>query len=84
MEEKDDKTKAMIDKSIETITDPESTTEERNQAYNDYVKQVTPTHNLGVNMVKAFVHGGGMCLIAQIITNIGKYNFGLDKQEAAA
>ena len=84
MEKKDDKTKAIIDKSIETVTDPESTTEERNQAYNEYVKQVTPTHNLGVNMAKAFVLGGGICLIGQIITNIAKYNFGLDKQEAAA
>ena len=84
MEKRDDKTKEIIDKSIETVTDPESTTEERNQAYNEYVKQVTPTHNLGVNMAKAFVLGGGICLIGQIITNIAKYNFGLDKQEAAA
>ena len=26
--------------------------------YNDYVKQVTPTHNLWWNMAKAFVTGG--------------------------
>ena len=47
MEKKDDKTKAIIDKSIETVTDPESTTEERNQAYNEYVKQVTQRTILG-------------------------------------
>ena len=28
---------------------------ERNQAYNEYVKQVTPTHNLALKMLKAFV-----------------------------
>jgi len=33
-------------------------TRERDQAYNDYVKQVTPTHNLIFNMVKAFLPVG--------------------------
>ena len=31
--------------------------------YNDYVKQVTPTHNLWWNMAKAFVTGGIICCI---------------------
>ena len=38
---------------------------ERDQAYNDYVKQVTPTHNLIFNMVKAFFTGGIICCIGQ-------------------
>ena len=32
--------------------------EQRNQKYNDYVKQVTPVHSLPLNMLKAFVTGG--------------------------
>ena len=38
--------------------------ERQQQKYNDYVKQVTPTHNLWWNMVKAFVTGGIICIIA--------------------
>jgi len=43
---------------------------ERNQAYNEYVKQVTPTHNLALKMLKAFVTGGIICCIGQVILNI--------------
>lgn len=31
--------------------------EKKNQEYNEYVKQVTPTHSLPANMAKAFVVG---------------------------
>ena len=51
---------------------------ERNQAYNEYVKQVTPTHNLALKMLKAFVTGGIICCIGQVILNIAQ-NAGLDK-----
>ena len=37
--------------------------EQRNQKYNDYVKQVTPVHSLPLNMLKAFVTGGVICVI---------------------
>ena len=40
---------------------------ERNQAYNEYVKQVTPTHNLALKMLKAFVTGGLLCAAVQIL-----------------
>ena len=52
--------------------------QERNAAYNDYVKQVTPTHNLAANMLKAFLTGGVICCIGQFILNMCK-NYGLDK-----
>ena len=35
----------------------------RNEEYNAYVKQVTPTHNLWTNMGKAFLMGGAICLL---------------------
>ena len=42
---------------------------EQQKQYNDYVKQVTPTHNLPLNMAKAFVTGGSICTIGQFILN---------------
>ena len=35
--------------------------EKRNEKYNEYVKQVTPTSNLFLDMLKAFVLGGLIC-----------------------
>ena len=46
--------------------------------YNDFVKQVTPTHNLWANMAKAFVMGGAFCVAGQVILNTCK-NYGLDE-----
>lgn len=56
--------------------------EKRNQKYNDYVEQVTPKHNLWANMWKAFLLGGTICLLGQVITNIAMNSFGLDKDDA--
>lgn len=56
--------------------------EKRNQEYNDYVEQVTPKHNLWANMGKAFLLGGTICLLGQMITNIAMNAFGLDKDDA--
>ena len=39
----------------------------REQEYNQYVKEVTPTSNLWLNMIKAFVTGGGICIIGQAL-----------------
>ena len=40
------------------------------QSYENYVRQKTPVHNLPVNMAKAFVTGGAICVIGQGILNI--------------
>ena len=37
----------------------------RNKQYNEYVKQVTPTHNSWFTFIKAYVVGGIICLIGQ-------------------
>ena len=58
--------------------------EKKNQEYNDYVKQVTPTHSLPANMIKAFITGGIICIIGQFILNIAINNFGLDKETAGS
>ena len=39
------------------------------EAYKNYVKQKTPVHSLPVNMIKAFITGGIICTIGQIILN---------------
>ncbi len=56
--------------------------EKKNQEYNEYVKQVTPTHSLPANMAKAFVVGGIICVIGQFILNMATSNFNLDKETA--
>ena len=53
------------------------------EAYNEYVKQVTPTHNLAANMAKAFLVGGVICVIGQFILNICR-NYGLDKDTSGS
>ena len=57
--------------------------EEQKQQYNDYVKKVTPTHNLPCEMFKAFVTGGVICLIGQLIRNMGT-QMGMDQDTAGA
>ena len=53
--------------------------EEQKQQYNEYVKQVTPTHSLPVEMAKAFLTGGIICTLGQIIINTAA-GMGLDKE----
>ena len=37
----------------------------KEKAYQDYVKTKTPVHNVYLNMAKAFVTGGTICVIGQ-------------------
>lgn len=57
--------------------------ERKNKKYNEYVKQVTPTHSLPLNMLKAFLTGGVICVIGQCILNYGMAA-GLDQETAGA
>lgn len=57
--------------------------EKKQKEYEKYVKKVTPTHNLGINMIKAFVVGGIICVIGQCILNFCAY-LGFDKQVSAS
>ncbi|MCI9217562.1 MAG: SpoVA/SpoVAEb family sporulation membrane protein [Dorea sp.] len=53
--------------------------QKQQQAYENYVKQKTPVHNLPANMAKAFVTGGAICVIGQSILNFCKSQ-GIDKE----
>ncbi|MBR5508620.1 MAG: SpoVA/SpoVAEb family sporulation membrane protein [Lachnospiraceae bacterium] len=58
-----------------------SASEEQKQQYNEYVKQVTPTHNLPLEMGKAFLTGGIICTLGQAIQNLIMY-LGTDQETA--
>ncbi len=58
--------------------------EKQKKQYEEYVKQVTPTHSLGIQMVKAFVSGGVICVLGQWITNSLMRQMGLERETAAA
>ena len=64
-------------------TDNRNKQQERNQRYNEYVKRVTPTHNLFLNMAKAFLVGGLICVLGQFLLNYGK-SMGLDREMAGS
>ena len=51
--------------------------------YEKYVKQVTPVHNTPLNMTKAFLTGGIICVIGQFFMYIFTAN-GLEKDSASA
>ncbi len=57
--------------------------ERKQQEYNEYVKQVTPTRNLALSMGRAFLVGGGICVVGQAILNVAK-NMGMDKEMAGS
>ena len=55
----------------------------KGKEYEKYVKAVTPTHSLWKNVIKAYIFGGLICVLGQIISNFADY-MGLDKEMAAA
>ena len=57
--------------------------ERQKKEYNEYVKKITPTHSQPLNMAKAFVTGGVICVIGQGILNFFKGS-GLDSEAAGS
>ena len=60
----------------------EKDTKKRDEKYNQYIEQVTPTHNLWKNIAGAFVAGGIICTFGQFLTNLYQ-NMGASKEDAA-
>ena len=56
--------------------------EEQKQQYQEYVKQVTPTHNLLKEVGKAFLTGGLICVLGQFLQNTS-LNIGMDQKTAS-
>ena len=72
-----------MEKKIAQAPDPKMEGKEREEAYNAYVKQLTPQNNLCLQMIKAFVTGGIFCVIGQMILNVCQ-SYGLDKETSGA
>lgn len=53
--------------------------ENKKQEYQEYVKKVTPTHNLWMQMGKAFLVGGVICVLGQCVLNYTE-GLGMDKE----
>lgn len=51
--------------------------------YQEYVQKNSPKTNLPLQMAKAFVMGGLICCIGQLIVNVAGSQFGIDKETAA-
>lgn len=56
---------------------------QQQKEYEQYVNSVTPTHNLWLQMLKAFITGGMICCIGQFFLNYAG-SLGLDKQTAGS
>lgn len=54
------------------------------EKYEKYVKQMTPTHNLWIQMLKAFLTGGIICILGQGILNYCIQALGMDKDTAGS
>ena len=63
---------------------PQTTQQQREQNYRQHVEQVTPKYSLPLQMIKAFIMGGIICLIGQFILNYATDRMGLDKETAAS
>lgn len=58
--------------------------EEQKKNYQDYVKQVTPTHSLAKQMFHAFLCGGIICTIGQVILTYCTDTLGMEKDTAGS
>ena len=54
------------------------------QEYAKYVKSVTPTHNVVLQMFKAFIVGGIICTIGEWILTLGENYFELEPEVAGS
>ncbi len=52
--------------------------------YEEYVKKITPTHNLYLQMLKAFITGGMICIVGQALLNFAGSRMGMDKETAGS
>lgn len=63
---------------------PQTMQEKKEQEYRDHVEQVTPKYSLPIQMAKAFITGGIICLLGQFILNYATNKMGIDKETAAS
>lgn len=52
--------------------------------YAEYIKKITPTHNLAMQMLRAFITGGIICTIGQFLLNYAQNSLNMDKEMAGS
>lgn len=52
--------------------------------YAEYIKNITPTHSLPLQMFKAFITGGSICLLGQFLLNYATDTLAMDKDMAGS
>jgi stage V sporulation protein AC len=57
--------------------------QKKNKQYQDYVKKKSPSSNLLKNSIYAFLVGGSICAVGQLIVNLGMNYYELDKDKAS-
>lgn len=63
---------------------PQTMQEKKEKEYRDHVEQVTPKYSLPIQMAKAFITGGIICLLGQFILNYATNKIGVDKETAVS
>lgn len=56
----------------------------RAEEYNRYVESVTPKHNLWLQLIKAYVTGGGICVVGQLVHDLVVRFVAMDQWTAGA
>lgn len=54
-----------------------------NEQYNQYVENVTPTNSCAMNCLKAFLVGGAICLLGQLLLGLYQTMGGLEEKDAS-
>lgn len=68
------------DRKEEIMSEPKSQEQiSLEKDYEEYVKRITPTHNLFLQMLKAFITGGIICVTGQFLLNFAGNTLGMDK-----
>ncbi len=62
---------------------PAAPTPGQKQEYQEYVKEITPVHSLGMQLLNAFVCGGLICCIGQALLNGFRDILQMDQETAA-
>ena len=50
--------------------------------YEEFVKEITPTHSMFKNMAAAFLVGGSICALGQLSINVMMSQLGMDQETA--
>lgn len=58
--------------------------EPSNEEYNAYVKQVTPKHSCVLNCLRAFLIGGIICTVGEVISQVLQNQWGLNMDDTGS